>query len=262
MYAAMVSALDDGVGEVMGAVKQAGLLENTLVVLVGRQRRNYGEARGPESGFRAWRQQRRVSRIQVQPVRWRHARAGHDELARRDPGRGRKSRELAMSMDILPTICKAAGARSAGWIYSRWKRHSGSRNVASQVTAPGAVLGAERTIGNAARPLEAGSRWQALRSHRRRGQDDRRRRRLPLQPGRRSRRDNQSSPQTPGVSGRAFHQPASLVRWAKAGWRVAPACAALRRFRTPVAPGMRSSAASCRRPIRRPTIPSAAKSGS
>ena len=35
MYAAMIAAVDDGVGEIMAAVKRAGLLENTMVVFVG-----------------------------------------------------------------------------------------------------------------------------------------------------------------------------------------------------------------------------------
>jgi arylsulfatase A-like enzyme len=34
-YAAMISALDDGVGEIVAAVKQAGLIENTMVVFIG-----------------------------------------------------------------------------------------------------------------------------------------------------------------------------------------------------------------------------------
>src|SRR5260370_7520878 len=34
-YAAMIAAPDDGVGEIMTAVKQAGLIENTMVVFIG-----------------------------------------------------------------------------------------------------------------------------------------------------------------------------------------------------------------------------------
>ena len=110
MYAAMVSALDDGVGEVMGAVKQAGLLENTMVVLVGDNGATTEKRAGLNQDFAHGGSNGQFPRIQVQPVRWRHARARHHELARRDSGAAGSSHELAMSMDILPTICKAAGA--------------------------------------------------------------------------------------------------------------------------------------------------------
>ncbi len=109
MYAAMVAALDDGIGEVIEAVKQAGLLENTLVTLVGDNGATTEKRAGLDQDF---------------------AHAGSN-----GPFRGFKFslfdggmhvpglmswpgvipprqvvREVAMSMDILPTICKAAGA--------------------------------------------------------------------------------------------------------------------------------------------------------
>jgi arylsulfatase A-like enzyme len=109
MYAAMVSALDDGVGEVMGAVKQAGLLENTMVVLVGdngattekRAGLNQNFAHGGSNGqFRGFKFSLFDGGMHV---------PGMMSWPSVIPAR-QESHELAMSMDILPTICKAAGA--------------------------------------------------------------------------------------------------------------------------------------------------------
>jgi arylsulfatase A-like enzyme len=108
-YAAMISALDDGVGEIMAAVKQAGVLENTMVVFIGDNGATVEKRAGLDQDF---------------------AKAGNNGSFRgfkfslfdggmHVPGilswpgtipARQQVREVVMSMDILPTICKAAGA--------------------------------------------------------------------------------------------------------------------------------------------------------
>lgn len=109
MYAAMLSALDDGVGEVMGAVKQAGLFENTMVIFIGdngattekRAGLNQAFAHGGSNGvFRGFKFSLFDGGMHVPGLMsWPGVIPPHQQV-----------HELAMSMDILPTICKAAGA--------------------------------------------------------------------------------------------------------------------------------------------------------
>ena len=109
MYAAMIAALDDGVGEIMAAVKQAGLLENTMVVFVGdngattekRAGLNQEFARAGSNGpFRGFKFSLFDGGMHVPGiVSWPGTIPGKQQV-----------RELAMSMDILPTLCKAAGS--------------------------------------------------------------------------------------------------------------------------------------------------------
>jgi len=109
MYAAMVAAVDDGVGEIMAAVKQAGLTGNTMVVFVGdngattekRAGLNQDFARAGSNGpFRGFKFSLFDGGMHVPGIMsW--------------PGTippKQQIHELAMSMDILPTLCKAAGA--------------------------------------------------------------------------------------------------------------------------------------------------------
>src|SRR5262249_5871185 len=107
MYAAMIAALDDAIGEVMGAVKQAGLLENTMVVFVGdngatteaRGGLNQDFARaGNNAPFRGFKFSLFDGGMHVPGiVSWPGVIPARQHI-----------REVAMSMDILPTICKAA----------------------------------------------------------------------------------------------------------------------------------------------------------
>jgi arylsulfatase A-like enzyme len=108
MYAAMIAAVDDGVGEIMAAVKQAGQLENTMVVLVGDNgattekraglNQEYATA-GSNGPFRGFKFSLFDGGMHVPGIMsW--------------PGTippKQQIRELAMSMDILPTMCQAAG---------------------------------------------------------------------------------------------------------------------------------------------------------
>ena len=75
VHAAMMGALDDGVGRIVAALRGADLLENTLVVLRQRQRLP-DQHRGLL--------QRRSPRRQARPVRRRHQRSRSSP-----PGRGR-----------------------------------------------------------------------------------------------------------------------------------------------------------------------------
>jgi arylsulfatase A-like enzyme len=108
-YAAMISALDDGVGEIMAAVKQAGLLENTMVVFIGdngatvekRAGLNQDFAKAGSNGpFRGFKFSLFDGGMHVPGIMsWPGTIPARQQV-----------REVVMSMDILPTICKAAGA--------------------------------------------------------------------------------------------------------------------------------------------------------
>src|SRR5439155_16874938 len=108
-YAAMIGALDDGVDEIMGAVKLAGLLENTMVVFIGdngattekRAGLNQEFAKAGNNGpFRGFKFSLFDGGMHVPGmISWPGTIPPRQQI-----------RELAMSMDILPTICKAAGA--------------------------------------------------------------------------------------------------------------------------------------------------------
>lgn len=109
MYAAMLAAVDDGIGEVMALVKRLGLLENTLVFFSA----DNGATREPRAG------------LNQQP-----ARGGSNSPFRGNkfslfdggmhvpaimswPGTiqpGQVLREVGAHMDLLPTIARAAGA--------------------------------------------------------------------------------------------------------------------------------------------------------
>ena len=109
MYAAMIAAVDDGVGEIMASVKQAGLLENTLVVFLGdngatvekRAGLNQEFAQAGSNGpFRGFKFSLFDGGTHVPGIMsWPGTIPANQQI-----------RELAMSMDILPTLCKAAGA--------------------------------------------------------------------------------------------------------------------------------------------------------
>ena len=89
MYAAMLSAVDDGVGQVLRTLRELRLLDNTLVFFTG----DNGATREPRAGTEPEAghggQQRAVPRQQVQRIRRRHARADDHELAGSDSRRAR-----------------------------------------------------------------------------------------------------------------------------------------------------------------------------
>ncbi len=108
MYAAMLSAVDDGVGLVMRTVRELGLTDNTLAIFTG----DNGATREARAGLnqqpaRAG-DNRALPRQQIQRVRWRHARSHGDELAG-DHSRGEVLRQVGSHLDLLPTILTAAG---------------------------------------------------------------------------------------------------------------------------------------------------------
>lgn len=97
--AALVEHLDAGVGKVLGALKQAGLAENTLVIFTSDNGGAvpFGSDNGPLAGSKG---EMLEGGIRVPAcAAW--------------PGRiapGAVSDRIALSMDLFPTICELAGA--------------------------------------------------------------------------------------------------------------------------------------------------------
>lgn len=116
-YAAMISAIDDGVGEIRRTLQQHGLLENTLIFFVAdngatteaRAGLNNQPATAGDNGqYRGFKFSLFDGGMHVPGIMsW--------------PGRipqGQVSSGLAMTMDIAPTICAAAGAKPpAGYTF-------------------------------------------------------------------------------------------------------------------------------------------------
>lgn len=113
IYAAMLAAVDDGIGEIRSALKQSGRLDDTLIFLLGDNgatvekraglNQNYATA-GDNGVFRGFKFSlfdggMHVPALMNWPARLRG---------------GTRCRELVMSMDILPTVCRAIGATAAG----------------------------------------------------------------------------------------------------------------------------------------------------
>jgi arylsulfatase A-like enzyme len=113
MYAAMLGAVDDAVGEILGTVKKMGQLDNTFVIFLGdngatREARaglggkpGTGGANSPYRGFK-------FSLFDG---------GMHVPGIMSYPGKipaGQTVRELAMTVDVLPTILSAAGVPLPG----------------------------------------------------------------------------------------------------------------------------------------------------
>jgi arylsulfatase A-like enzyme len=107
-YAAMIAAVDDGIGEIRGTLEQNRLFENTLIFFVGdngatTEKRaglngNYATA-GNNGIYRGWKFSLFDGGMHVPAiVSWRKRIAPKQTVS-----------EIAMSMDILPTVCEAAG---------------------------------------------------------------------------------------------------------------------------------------------------------
>ena len=105
-YAAMIAAMDDAVGQVMATLRELRLLDNTLVFFSADNGATRETRAGLESEARDRREQRAVSRQQVQRLRWRHARADGHELAGRDSRRDKCARRSATT-----SICCRPSAR-------------------------------------------------------------------------------------------------------------------------------------------------------
>ncbi len=108
MYAAMLSAVDDGVGLVMRTVRELGLAENTLVFFTA----DNGATREARAGLN----QQPAKAGDNRPFRGNKFSVFdggmHVPMIMNWPGtipRGRLRREIGNHVDLLPTICTAAG---------------------------------------------------------------------------------------------------------------------------------------------------------
>lgn len=113
IYSAMLAAVDDGVGEIRHVLVENGHLDDTLIFLVGdngattekRAGLNQNCATAGDNGvFRGFKFSLFDGGMHVPAVM---------SWPARIPG-GARVRELVMSMDILPTVCRAIGATSEG----------------------------------------------------------------------------------------------------------------------------------------------------
>jgi arylsulfatase A-like enzyme len=108
-YAAMISALDDAVGQVVGALRDAQLLDNTLIF--------FSADNGATREARAGLDQKPATAGNNAPFRGNKFSAFdggmHVPMAMSWPGviaKGQVLRQIGSHLDLLPTICKAAGA--------------------------------------------------------------------------------------------------------------------------------------------------------
>jgi arylsulfatase A-like enzyme len=113
MYAAMLSAVDDSVGEIVGLVRKLGLLENTFIF--------YAADNGATREARAGLNQQPATAGNDFPFRgfkWSLFDGGmHVPAIMSWPGRippRQVAQEVGCHIDILPTFCKAAGVSLPG----------------------------------------------------------------------------------------------------------------------------------------------------
>ncbi len=108
MYAAMIAAVDDGIGEIRRTLKEDGLLDNTLIIFVGDNGATVEKRAGLNQEF-ATAGQNGVFR----GFKFSLFDGGmHVPATMSWPARipaGQKLTEQVMSMDILPTVCRATG---------------------------------------------------------------------------------------------------------------------------------------------------------
>ena len=105
---ALIEHLDDGIGKVVTALKDAGISDNTLVIFTSDNggQLNVGANNGPLNGSKGQMDEGGI-RVPMCAV-W--------------PGRikpGSRSDRVALTMDLYPTICEAAGAKIAHRIDGR-----------------------------------------------------------------------------------------------------------------------------------------------
>ena len=105
---ALIEHLDDGIGKVVTALKDAGISNNTLVIFTSDNggQLNVGANNGPLNGSKGQMDEGGI-RVPMCAV-W--------------PGRikpGSRSDHVALTMDLYPTICEAAGAKIAHRIDGR-----------------------------------------------------------------------------------------------------------------------------------------------
>jgi arylsulfatase A-like enzyme len=110
MYAAMLAAMDDGVGEVVGTLRELGLLDNTLLIFTA----DNGATREARAGLDG----KPATAGSNQPFRGNKFSAFdggmHVPMVMSRPGTfaaGRVAREVGSHLDLLPTIARATGAK-------------------------------------------------------------------------------------------------------------------------------------------------------
>ena len=105
---ALIEHLDDGIGKVIATIKDAGISDNTLVIFTSDNggQLNVGANNGPLNGSKGQMYEGgiRVPMCAVWPGRIRP---------------GTRSERVALTMDLYPTICEAAGAKMAHEIDGR-----------------------------------------------------------------------------------------------------------------------------------------------
>ncbi len=193
MYAAMLSALDDGVGQVVRTLRELRLFDNTLLIFTG----DNGATREARAGLGG----KPATAGNNQPFRGNKFSVFdggmHVPMVMHWPGtvaRGKVSDEVGSHLDLLPTIAAAAGAA-----LPRDRTLDGNDALAASYRGHDAIfwsIGGQLAVRRG--EVETGEGRQNPRRHAR-GQSaiDRRRRPLPLQSGGRPRRKRQPAPQTP-----------------------------------------------------------------
>ncbi len=100
-YYAMISALDEQVGDILATVREFGLAENTLVFFLSDNGAHRSEKFGDNSPFSGHKGTTDEGGIRIPAIAW-------------WPGTvptGRESAELACSLDLFPTFAAMAGAK-------------------------------------------------------------------------------------------------------------------------------------------------------
>ena len=175
-YAAMMSAMDDGIGKTLAALRQQGLEENTLIFFFSdnggpiTQGGPNGSSNGSLRGQKAttWEGGIRVPFI----ISWK----GRIPAGKVDP-------RPVIQLDVLPTALAAAGVTVATRVEIRWRELAPLPN-GNRVkrAARRAILAARRPHGDPKRRLEAGK--GVYRRRARPSRENHARRRRALQPER------------------------------------------------------------------------------
>ncbi len=109
IYAAMISAVDDGIGAIRRTLERNGQLENTIIFLVGDNGATVEKRAGLHQEFATAGDNGVFKGFKFSLFDGGHHVPACVSWPARIP-KGGAIKELAMSMDILPTICNAAGA--------------------------------------------------------------------------------------------------------------------------------------------------------
>lgn len=108
IYAAMISAVDDGIGAIRRALERNGQLENTLIFLLGDNGATVEKRAGLNQEFATAGDNGVFKGFKFSLFDGGHHVPACVSWPARIP-KGGGVKELAMSMDIMPTVCNAAG---------------------------------------------------------------------------------------------------------------------------------------------------------